>query len=94
MTVACSLLKEADLAQFHLQTSPLLLPPDSLFCLISTRSMFDLAVSYLVTDNSVHSAFFLQYSLVNSLLSEKVLPGIHFAIATLFINGLFQADDG
>jgi len=38
--------------------------------------MFDLAVSYLVTDNSVHSAFFLQYSLVNSPLSEKnFFPG-------------------
>lgn len=94
MTVACSLLKEADLAQFHLQTTPLLLPPESLFCLISARSTFDLAVSYLVTDNSVHSAFFLQYSLVNSLLFEKMLPGIHFTITTPFINGLFQADDG
>lgn len=56
--------------------------------------MFDLAVRYLVTDNSVHSTFFLQHRLVNSLLSEKMLPGIHFAIATPLINGLFQADDG
>lgn len=93
MTVARSLLEEADLAQFHLRTTPPLLPPESLFCLISARSEFDLAVSYLVTDNSVHRAFFLRY-LANSLLSEKVLPGIHFAITTPFINGLFQADDG
>lgn len=49
-----------------------------------------------MTDNSVHSPFFLQYRLVNSLLSgkKKLLPGIHFAITTPFINGLFQADDG
>lgn len=47
-----------------------------------------------MTDNFVHSPSFLQYSLVNSLLSEKMLPGIHFAITTPFINGLFQADDG
>lgn len=93
MTVACSLLKEADLAQFHLQTTLLLLPPESLFCLISARSMFDLAASYLLTDNSVHSAFFLQYRLVNSLLFEKMLPRIHFAITTPYINGLFQADE-
>lgn len=71
MTVACSLLKEAELAQFHLLTTPLLLPPESFFCLINARSKLDLIVSYLVTDNLVHRTVFLQHSLVNSPLFEE-----------------------